>query len=186
MTGDDPIPMYCVCPSPRQLERQAGDLDFTQPPACAQCLRPVAPLGSTTAAGLVANVAPPAGHWAAQLAIDATAQDTADDVATATDPDASGPISTKAIAQLLRARDDARRLRDANARLVGVIERHRDDAIAKAWANLGRYKFSNFGYWAARVVYLGQLLRECGEPQPANPFKDLVLAAREHEKGGAQ
>jgi hypothetical protein len=56
-----------------------------------------------------------------------------------------------------------------------------DDAVDKAWANLARYKFSNFGYWSSRVVFLGQLLKECGGPHLPNPFKSLVHAARQEQ-----
>lgn len=57
-----------------------------------------------------------------------------------------------------------------------------DDAVRKAWDNLARYKFSNFGYWSSRVVFLGQLLEKLGYGRPDNPFRSLVWAAREHQQ----
>ena len=50
-----------------------------------------------------------------------------------------------------------------------------DRAERDAWKNLARYKFWNFGYYAARWVYLNWLT---GAKRP-NPFRPLVLLARE-------
>ena len=50
-----------------------------------------------------------------------------------------------------------------------------DRAERDAWKNLARYKFWNFGYYAARWVFLNRIL---GAKRP-NPFKRLVLLARE-------
>ena len=61
---------------------------------------------------------------------------------------------------------------------LDAIRAEYDLAVTKAWDNLARYKFSNFGYWSSRVVFLGQLLQRCGEPKPANPFVELVKFAR--------
>lgn len=66
-----------------------------------------------------------------------------------------------------------------------VIRQAYIDAVAKAWQNLARYKLSNFGYWSSRVVFLGQMLRECGAAQPANPFRELVHLARAKTKAPA-
>lgn len=51
----------------------------------------------------------------------------------------------------------------------------RDEARVDALKNLGRYKFANFGYYAARWVTLNAIL---GDKQP-NPFKQLVDLARQ-------
>jgi hypothetical protein len=48
-------------------------------------------------------------------------------------------------------------------------------AESKAWDSLSRYKFMQFGYWAAIWVHLNRI---GGFKQP-NPFKRLVLVARE-------
>lgn len=50
----------------------------------------------------------------------------------------------------------------------------RDKAATDAIKNLGRYKFSNFGYHAARWVTLNALI---GDKQP-NPFRELVECAK--------
>jgi len=55
-----------------------------------------------------------------------------------------------------------------------------DEAKRKAWASLAGYKFWIFGYHAAAWVKANRLL-----PNPAkhpNPFKKLVLMAREEVK----
>ncbi len=59
------------------------------------------------------------------------------------------------------------RIRDA---LIEARDRAKRDAIK----NLARYKFSNFGYHAARWVLLNQLV---GDKQP-NPFNEFVALAR--------
>lgn len=51
-----------------------------------------------------------------------------------------------------------------------------DDAEAKAWDSLARYKFLMFGYHAARWVTLNSL-RPGGRVR-RNPFGSLVEAAR--------
>jgi hypothetical protein len=48
------------------------------------------------------------------------------------------------------------------------------EAEHKAWDSLGRYKFSQFGYWAAIWVHLNQV----GEFKDPNPWGDLVKLAR--------
>jgi hypothetical protein len=58
---------------------------------------------------------------------------------------------------------------------VAKIEAAMVEAHDKALANLARYKFSNFGYWAAEWVKLNKLLPK---PQPS-PFTALVKLARE-------
>lgn len=59
-------------------------------------------------------------------------------------------------------------------RVVWRVEAARDRAKADAIKNLARYKFSNFGYHAARWVTLNAIL---GDKQP-NPFKPFVVLAR--------
>ena len=49
------------------------------------------------------------------------------------------------------------------------------EAERKAWDNLSRYKFMNFGYWAAIWIHLNQLQ----ETKSPNPFSNLVKFARE-------
>lgn len=58
------------------------------------------------------------------------------------------------------------------------LERELNDAEAKAWDSLGRYKFTMFGYWAGIWVHLNRL----GSTRRPNPFKKLVAAAREHHQ----
>ena len=52
-----------------------------------------------------------------------------------------------------------------------------DQAEAKAWDSLSRYKFQMFGYWAAIWVHLNRV----GNLKRPNPFRDLVKAARPRE-----
>lgn len=49
-----------------------------------------------------------------------------------------------------------------------------DEAEAKAWDALGRYKFQMFGYWAAIWVHLNRI----GGFKRPNPWKGLVMDAR--------
>jgi hypothetical protein len=60
---------------------------------------------------------------------------------------------------------------DLNAELI----RELDEAEAKAWDSLSRYKFQMFGYWAAIWVHLNRL---SGLSRP-NPWKSLVKAAKQ-------
>lgn len=57
-----------------------------------------------------------------------------------------------------------------------------EEAERRAWDSLARYKFMNFGYWAAIWVHLNRI---SGENRP-NPWKSLVTMARSHinKKGG--
>lgn len=61
------------------------------------------------------------------------------------------------------------------------IAEHLDEAEAKAWDSLSRYKFMQFGYWAAIWVHLNRI---SGARQP-NPWKAVVLQAR-NEKNRRQ
>ena len=49
-----------------------------------------------------------------------------------------------------------------------------DEAEAKAWDSLGRYKFQMFGYWSAIWVHLNRI----GGYAHPNPWRDLVHIAR--------
>jgi hypothetical protein len=48
-------------------------------------------------------------------------------------------------------------------------------ATMNAWKSLSQGKFSQFGYWAAKVVQFRELLGKSYEP---SPFSDLVKIAR--------
>ena len=61
-----------------------------------------------------------------------------------------------------------------NDHIVGRLKMARHKAEQDAIKNLARYKFSNFGYHAARWVTLNRII---GDKKP-NPFKYLVDAAR--------
>ncbi|TDI14693.1 MAG: hypothetical protein E2P05_09175 [Acidobacteria bacterium] len=61
-----------------------------------------------------------------------------------------------------------------NMDLEAEIERKKERAKIKAITNLGRYKFMNFGYWAAVWIHLNQLSLK----KDPNPFKDFVDHAR--------
>lgn len=50
------------------------------------------------------------------------------------------------------------------------------DAESNAWLNLSRGKYSNFGYWAAKVVQLRALLGRTREPSPFRTLRELALA----------
>ena len=63
----------------------------------------------------------------------------------------------------------------ASDQIIGRLKAARDRARADALKNLARYKFSNFGYHAARWVTLNALI---GDRQP-DPFGRLVDLARE-------
>ena len=56
-----------------------------------------------------------------------------------------------------------------------LLIKERDDAAKKAIQMLGKYKFSQHGYWAAKWVSYNRLI---GDKQP-NPFLPLVKLARE-------
>lgn len=56
------------------------------------------------------------------------------------------------------------------AAMVGEL----DEAEAKAWESLARYKFAMFGYWAGVWVHLNRV----GRFRHPNPWKGLVHTAR--------
>jgi len=57
----------------------------------------------------------------------------------------------------------------------------RENAEKEAWKNLGRYKWSNFGYWAGVWVHYNRLLVGTPDHQ-GSPWKELVHLAREKQK----
>jgi len=59
------------------------------------------------------------------------------------------------------------------------LERLLEEAEAKAWDSLARYKFQMFGYWASIWVHIN---RAGGFNRPS-PFKALVRLARERRQG---
>jgi hypothetical protein len=61
-----------------------------------------------------------------------------------------------------------------------ALARELDTAERKAWESLARYKFQMFGYWAAIWVHLNRI----GGFKRPNPFKSLVLAAKERQTDG--
>jgi hypothetical protein len=60
------------------------------------------------------------------------------------------------------------------------LEKERNIARDKALDSLGRYKFMQFGYWAAIWVHLNRL---CLYQMP-NPFKEIVNTAKDIIKKG--
>jgi len=58
--------------------------------------------------------------------------------------------------------------------LAAKLQAELDEAEAKAWDALGRYKFQMFGYWAAIWVHLNRI---SGAGRP-NPWTVLVSSAR--------
>ena len=61
----------------------------------------------------------------------------------------------------------------------GRLNDELNDAAAKAWDALSRYKFQMFGYWAGIWVHLNKIE---GKKRP-NPFRSAVLVAKRHERG---
>lgn len=55
-----------------------------------------------------------------------------------------------------------------------ILKEGLEEAEAKAWDSLSRYKFQMFGYWAAIWVHLNRI----GGFKKPNPWKCLVDAAR--------
>ena len=60
------------------------------------------------------------------------------------------------------------------------LDQEIQEAADKAVDALGRYKFAMFGYWAGIWVHLNKIE---GRKRP-NPFRDLVVAARNLQEGG--
>ena len=61
--------------------------------------------------------------------------------------------------------------------IVYELRIHLEEAESRAWDALSRYKFQQFGYWAAIWVHLNRI---SGGNRP-NPWRELVFAAREAE-----
>jgi hypothetical protein len=61
-------------------------------------------------------------------------------------------------------------------RISAELAAELDDAEAKAWDALARYKFWMFGYWAAIWVHLNRI----GHFKRPNPWLQLVKFARDH------
>ena len=59
-------------------------------------------------------------------------------------------------------------------RLERKLRAEMGEAEFKAWDSLARYKFSQFGYWAAIWTHLNEL----GESKAPNPWSDLVRTAK--------
>ncbi len=55
------------------------------------------------------------------------------------------------------------------------IREHKKEAFKKAIDSLSRYKFMQFGYWAAIWVHLNRI----DEEKEKNPFYDFVRLAKE-------
>jgi len=87
-------------------------------------------------------------------------------------------VDEKEIKQLKLQVENLRSVADNAQEDLGIaeaeIERKKEEARVKAITNLGRYKFMNFGYWAAVWIHLNQL---SGKKDPS-PFKDFVDLAR--------
>lgn len=58
------------------------------------------------------------------------------------------------------------------------LERELQEAERKGWDSLGRYKFQQFGYWAAIWVHLNRV----GDFNKPNPWSRLVKTAKEHQE----
>ena len=55
------------------------------------------------------------------------------------------------------------------------LQSHLDEARFKAWDSMARYKFMQFGYWAAIYIHLARI-----DGQRGSPFTDLVKLAKQH------
>lgn len=60
------------------------------------------------------------------------------------------------------------------------LDQELQEAETKAVDALARYKFTMFGYWAGIWVHLNKIE---GRKRP-NPFRELVLSARNLQEGG--
>lgn len=65
-------------------------------------------------------------------------------------------------------------MRPPSVDVVENIAGELDEAEAKAWDSLARYKFWMFGYWAAIWVHLNR----ASQFRRPNPFLELVKFAR--------
>ena len=67
---------------------------------------------------------------------------------------------------------------DEGTAIKARLEQELDEAEKKAHANLARYRFHNFGYWAATWVHINWI----GQFHRQNPFSGYVKSAA--QKGG--
>ena len=76
-------------------------------------------------------------------------------------------------------------LAEANAGrdYFATINAELDDAEAKAWDALSRYKFQMFGYWCGVWVHLNRIQTVVTGKPRANPWTALVKAARDRTGG---
>lgn len=58
------------------------------------------------------------------------------------------------------------------------LAKRRAECEFNAWDSLSRYKYSQFGYWAAHWKVANDLCGELGLGRVASPFADLVKVAR--------
>lgn len=65
--------------------------------------------------------------------------------------------------------------------LSDELARKKEEARVKAITNLDRYKFMNFGYWAAIWIHLNQL-SGMKSPNPFKPFVDLARTMMKEEE----
>lgn len=68
-------------------------------------------------------------------------------------------------------------MNDSPPPLLALLTAELDQAEAKAWDSLARYKFQMFGYWAAIWVHLNRV----GNFRRPNPWRSLVTLARSQE-----
>jgi hypothetical protein len=66
-----------------------------------------------------------------------------------------------------------------STRVTAELAHELEEAEAKAWESLARYKFMMFGYWAAVWVHLNRI----GGFRRPNPWAVLVTLARDFLKG---
>lgn len=62
-----------------------------------------------------------------------------------------------------------------------LLEIELDEAERKAIDALGRYKFMNFGYWAAIWIHLNRV-GKFKRPNPFKPFVELALKVGGRER----
>ena len=69
--------------------------------------------------------------------------------------------------------ENPKRLFDVESRIIKEL----NNAKWQAWNALSRYKFSQFGYWAAWWVKLNKI----SNLRKPNPFKTTVILARSNK-----
>ena len=63
--------------------------------------------------------------------------------------------------------------------MINHLKEHKQEAYERAIDSLARYKFMNFGYWAAIWIHLNQIDAE----KESNPFRDFINLARKVQSG---